>query len=61
MKEANHLIFDLKACKNLERLSDKKFIEDFLLKLVKLSKMNAITKPNVLYYEHEEKTIKSRM
>ncbi len=55
MKDATHLILDLKDCKNLEKLSNKKFIESFLLELVKISKMKAITKPKVLYYENKEK------
>lgn len=55
MKNGTHLIIDLKGCKNLERLSDKRFIENFILELVEIAKMKAITKPNVLYYEHEEK------
>lgn len=55
MKDATHLILDLKDCKNLEKLSNKKFIESFLLELVKISKMKAITKPSVLNHEHEEK------
>ena len=55
MKDGTHLIIDLKGCKNLERLSDKRFIESFLLELVRIAKMKAITKPNVLYYEHEDR------
>jgi S-adenosylmethionine decarboxylase len=55
VKDGMHLIIDLKGCRNLERLSDKRFIENFLLELVEIAKMKAITKPNVLYYEHEEK------
>lgn len=55
VKDGTHLIIDLKGCRNLERLSDKRFIESFLLELVGIAKMKAITKPNVLYYEHEEK------
>jgi len=55
MKNGTHLILDLKECKEYEKLSNKKFIESFLLNLVKISKMKAITKPNVLYYKHKEK------
>lgn len=55
MKDGTHLILDLKECKNLEELSNKKFIESLLLKLVKITGMKAITKPYVLYYEHEKK------
>lgn len=55
MKDGTHLIIDLKGCKNIEKLSDKKFIEKFILELVEIAKMKAITKPLVLYYDHEEK------
>jgi len=55
VKDGTHLIIDLKGCKNLERLSDKRFIENFLLELVEIAEMRAITNPNVLYYEHQEK------
>ncbi|NOQ56179.1 MAG: S-adenosylmethionine decarboxylase proenzyme [Nanohaloarchaea archaeon] len=55
MKDGKHLILDLKCCKNMEKLSDTSFIESFLLELVRISEMKAITKPKVLYYEHEVK------
>ncbi len=55
MKNGTHLIIDLKECEKIERLSNSKFIENFLLELVKMTEMKAITKPKVLYYEHEEK------
>ena len=55
MKDGTHLIIDLKGCRNLEKLSDKRFIKNFLLELVGIAKMKAITKPNVLYYEHEDR------
>jgi len=55
MEEGMHLILDLKGCGKAERLSDKKFIESFLLELVKIIEMKAITRPNVLYYEHERR------
>ena len=54
MEDGKHLIIDLKNCKNLEILSDTRFIEKFLLKLVDIAEMKAITKPKVLYYEHED-------
>lgn len=55
MKDGIHIILDLKGCKNLEKLSNLNFIESFLLRLVKITKMKAITKPKVLYYKHEQK------
>lgn len=55
MKDGKHLILDLKDCKNIEKLSNEEYIKSFLLELVKISKMKAITRPNVLYYEHKEK------
>jgi S-adenosylmethionine decarboxylase len=55
MKNGTHLILDLKGCKDLEKLSSKNFIKAFLLELVKITEMKAITKPSVLYYEHEER------
>lgn len=54
MEEGMHLILDLKECRKIEKLSDVKFIESFLLELVKVIEMKAITRPNVLYYEHEK-------
>ena len=55
MKDGKHLILDLKCCENMEKLLDTSFIESFLLELVRISEMKAITKPKVLYYEHEKK------
>ncbi len=55
MKDATHLILDLKDCKEIEKLSNEKFVRGFLLELVEIIKMKALTKPNVLYYKHEEK------
>jgi len=55
MKDGTHLILDLKECKNLDNLSNKKFIESLLLDLVKITGMKAITEPSVFYYENKEK------
>ncbi|MBU1289815.1 S-adenosylmethionine decarboxylase [Patescibacteria group bacterium] len=55
MKDGNHLILDLKNCEKIEKLSSKKFVENFIFELVKIAEMKAIIKPKVLYYEHEEK------
>ncbi|MBT4277424.1 S-adenosylmethionine decarboxylase proenzyme [Candidatus Falkowbacteria bacterium] len=55
MKNGTHLLVDIKNCKKIKELSDTKVITSFLVKLIKLAKMKAITEPKVMYYEHEDK------
>ncbi len=55
MKDGTHLILDLKECKNVDNLSNERFIKNLILDLIKITGMKAITKPSVLYYEHKEK------
>ncbi|MEM2121636.1 MAG: S-adenosylmethionine decarboxylase [Candidatus Woesearchaeota archaeon] len=55
MKDATHLILDIKECEEFKKLFSKKIIKNCLLELVKISKMKAITKPLVFYYNHKEK------
>ncbi|MCK4883237.1 MAG: S-adenosylmethionine decarboxylase [Candidatus Diapherotrites archaeon] len=55
MKDGHHLMVDLKDCNKLDCLSDEVFIKKTIVDLVKIVKMKAITKPCVLYYEHEDK------
>ena len=53
MKSGHHLILDLKNCEKVELLSDKSFIEDFLVKLVSFADVKIIGGPFVFYYENE--------
>lgn len=55
MKDPTHLIANLTNVKNIEDISSKQFIKDFILKVVDLADMKAIIDPVVIYYDHEEK------